>query len=35
VGFLEKTDPIPVSISEPVLTGVVEPSLIKKDNDKI
>jgi ubiquinol-cytochrome c reductase cytochrome b subunit len=35
VGFLEKTDPIPASISEPVLTGVVEPSLIKKDNDKI
>ena len=35
VGFLEKTDPIPMSISEPVLSGLVEPSLAKKDNDKI
>ena len=30
VGLLEKTDPILMSISEPVLTGHVEPSLAKK-----
>ena len=35
VGLLEKTDPIPMSISEPVLSGSAEPSLAKKDNDKI
>ena len=35
VGLLEKTDPIPMSISEPVLTGGVEPFLAKKDNAKI
>ena len=35
VGFLEKTDPIPMSISEPVLTGGANPSLVRKDNDKI
>jgi len=35
VGFLEKTDPIPMSISEPVLTGSANLSLAKKDNDKI
>ena len=35
VGLLEKTDPIPMSISEPVLTGHVEPSLAKKDNGKL
>ena len=35
VGFLEKTDPIPMSISEPVLSGGAEPSLAKKDNGKI
>ena len=35
LGFLEKTDPIPMSISEPVLSGGAEPSLAKKDNEKI
>ena len=35
LGFLEKTDPIPISISEPVLSGGAEPSLAKKDNEKI
>jgi hypothetical protein len=35
VGLFEKTDPIPMSISEPVLTGVADPSLARKDNDKI
>ena len=35
VGLLEKTDPVPMSISEPVLTGYVEPSLAKKDNGKL
>jgi ubiquinol-cytochrome c reductase cytochrome b subunit len=35
VGLLEKTDPIPMSISEPVLSGGAEPSMAKKDNDKI
>ena len=33
VGLLEKTDPIPMSISEPVLSGGAEPSLAKKDNE--
>ena len=35
VGLLEKTDPIPMSISEPVLTGGADPSLARKDNEKI
>ena len=35
VGYLEKTDPIPLSISEPVLTGGAEPSLARKVNDKV
>jgi ubiquinol-cytochrome c reductase cytochrome b/c1 subunit len=35
VGLLEKTDPIPLSISVPVLSGAPEPSLVKKNNDKI
>ena len=35
VGLLEKTDPIPMSISEPVLTGGANPALARKDNDKI
>ena len=35
VGLLEKTDPIPMSISEPVLTGGAEPSLARKVNDKV
>ena len=35
VGYLEKTDPIPMSISEPVLTGGAEPSLARKLNDKV
>ena len=35
VGLLEKTDPIPMSISESALSGGAEPSLAKKDNDKI
>jgi ubiquinol-cytochrome c reductase cytochrome b subunit len=34
VGILEKADPLPMSISEPVLTGSVEPLLAKKNNDK-
>ena len=33
--FVRKTDPVPMSISEPVLTGGAEPSLAKKDNGKI
>ena len=35
VGYLEKTDPIPMSISEPVLSGSPQPSLVKKNNGKI
>jgi ubiquinol-cytochrome c reductase cytochrome b subunit len=35
VGLLEKTDPVPMSVSEPVLSGGLEPSMAKKDNDKI
>ena len=35
VGLLEKTDPIPMSISEPVLTGGADPALARKDNEKI
>ena len=34
VGYLEKTDPIPMSISEPVLTGGAEPSIARKINEK-
>jgi len=32
---LEKTDPVPMSISEPVLSSEVKSSLAKKDNEKI
>ena len=35
VGFFEKTDPIPMSISDPVLSGGAEPSVARKINDKI
>ena len=35
VGYLEKTDPVPMSISEPVLSGGADPALAKKDNEKI
>ena len=35
VGLLEKTDPVPMSISEPVLTGGADPALARKDNGKI
>ena len=35
VGYLEKTEPVPLSISEPVLTGSAEYSMAKKDNEKI
>ena len=35
VGLLEKTDPVPMSISEPVLTGGADPALARKDNEKI
>jgi ubiquinol-cytochrome c reductase cytochrome b subunit len=35
VGLLEKTDPIPMSISEPVLTGGADPALARKGNEKI
>ena len=35
VGFLEKTDPVPMSISEPVLSGGAEPSIARKVNDKV
>jgi ubiquinol-cytochrome c reductase cytochrome b/c1 subunit len=31
LGFLEKTDPLPASISEPVLTGGLNPSTTKSD----
>ena len=34
-GLLEKTDPVPMSISEPVLTGGADPALARKDNEKI
>ena len=37
LGFIEKTDPLPLSISEPVLTGglhAVTPRLGKSFNDK-
>ena len=32
---LEKTDPVPMSISEPVLSSGAESSLAKKDNENI
>ncbi len=35
VGYFEKTDPIPISISEPVMTGSANLSLAKKTNEKI
>ena len=35
VGLLEKTDPIPMSISDQVMPGGAEPSLAKRDNEKI
>jgi len=35
VGLLEKTDPIPMSISEPVLTGGADPAPARKVNEKI
>ena len=35
VGYLEKTEPVPLSISEPVLTGSTDYSMAKKDNEKI
>ena len=35
VGYLEKTDPIPMSISEPVLSGGAEPSIARKVDDKV
>ena len=35
VGLLEKTDPVPMSISEPVLTGAAKASLARKVNEKI
>ena len=35
VGYLEKTDPIPMSISEPVISGSANLSMAKKDNEKI
>ena len=34
VGYLEKTEPIPMSISEPVLSGGADPSIARKVNDK-
>ena len=33
--LLEKTEPLPMSISEPVLSGGAKLSMAKKDNDKI
>ena len=35
VGIFEKTDPIPMSISEPVMSGAAELSMAKKNDDKI
>jgi len=35
VGLLEKTDPVPMSISAPVLSSGADPALAKKDYDKI
>ena len=35
VGYLEKTEPVPLSISDPVLPGSADYSMAKKDNEKI
>jgi ubiquinol-cytochrome c reductase cytochrome b subunit len=35
VGLLERTDPVPMSIADPVMTGSADMSLAKKDNEKI
>ena len=35
VGLLEKTDPIPMSIAEPAMSGSADIAMAKKDNDKI
>jgi ubiquinol-cytochrome c reductase cytochrome b subunit len=35
VGILEKTDPIPMSIAEPAMSGSADIAMAKKDNDKI
>jgi ubiquinol-cytochrome c reductase cytochrome b/c1 subunit len=35
VGYLEKTDPVPVSISDPVLSGGADLSMARKTDDKI
>ena len=35
VGIVEKTDPIPMSIAEPVMSGSAEVSMARKKNDKI
>ena len=35
VGYFEKTDPIPISISEPVMTGSANLGLAKKTDEKI
>ena len=33
LGYIEKTDPLPLSISEPVLTGGLNPVLTKSDKN--
>jgi ubiquinol-cytochrome c reductase cytochrome b subunit len=35
VGLLEKTDPLPMSIAEPVMSGSADVVMAKKNNDKI
>ena len=35
VGYLEKTEPVPLSISDPALSGSADYSMAKKDNEKI
>ena len=35
LSLLEKTDPVPMSISEPVLSSGIKSSLAEKDNEKI
>ena len=32
---IEKTDPLPLNISEPVLTGMPKPELMRKDNKNL
>jgi hypothetical protein len=32
---VEKTDPIPMSIAEPVMSGSADVSMARKSNDKI